>query len=105
MTSLSTHVLDTAQGRPASGVRVTLERSVDGGWQHVAEDVTDDQGRISSLGLALDSGTYRLVFATGDAGNLFFPEVHLIVDLDGSEEHYHLPVLLSPFGYTTYRGG
>jgi 5-hydroxyisourate hydrolase len=104
MTSLSTHVLDTAQGRPVSGVSVTLERSVDGGWQHVAEDVTDDQGRISSLGLALDSGIYRLVFATGDAGNPFFPEVHLIVDLDGSEEHYHLPVLLSPFGYTTYRG-
>jgi 5-hydroxyisourate hydrolase len=104
MTSLSTHVLDTAQGRPASGVSVTLERSVDGGWQPVAEDVTDDQGRIPSLGLALDSGIYRLVFATGDAGNPFFPEVHLIVDLDGSEEHYHVPVLLSPFGYTTYRG-
>jgi 5-hydroxyisourate hydrolase len=104
MTSLSTHVLDTAEGRPASGVSVTLERSVDGGWQHVAENVTDDQGRISSLGLALDSGIYRLVFATGDAGNPFFPEVHLIVDLDGSEEHYHVPVLLSPYGYTTYRG-
>lgn len=104
MTSLSTHVLDTAQGRPASGVSVTLERSVDGGWQHVAEDVTDEQGRIASLGLALDSGIYRLVFATGDAGNPFFPEVHLVVDLDGSEEHYHVPVLLSPYGYTTYRG-
>jgi 5-hydroxyisourate hydrolase len=104
MTSLSTHVLDTGLGRPASGISVTLERSLDGGWQHVGDGVTDDEGRIPNLGRALDSGVYRLVFATGDAGNPFFPEVHLIVDLDGSEEHYHVPVLLSPYGYTTYRG-
>ncbi len=104
MTSLSTHVLDTAEGGPAVGVVVTLERTVDGAWQYVAEGATDAAGRIGALGLALDSGIYRLVFATGDFGNPFFPEVHIVVDLDGSEEHYHVPLLLSPYGYTTYRG-
>jgi 5-hydroxyisourate hydrolase len=104
MTGLSTHVLDLAAGRPAQGVSVTLERSSDGGWQHVAEGVTDGNGRIPALGVALGSGIYRLVFATGDAGNPLFPEVHLIVDVDEAEDHYHVPLLLSPYGYSTYRG-
>ena len=104
MTGLSTHILDLAEGRPARGVTVTLERSFDGGWQHVGEGVTDESGRIGALGVALSSGIYRLIFLTGDAGNLFFPEVHLIVDVDDSEEHYHVPLLLSPYGYSTYRG-
>jgi len=104
VTSISTHVLDTGEGGPVVGMAVTVERSVDGGWQHVSEGVTDVNGRIPSLAVAIDSGVYRLVFATGDAGNPFFPEVHLVVDLDGGEDHYHLPVLLSDYGYTTYRG-
>jgi 5-hydroxyisourate hydrolase len=104
MTGLSTHVLDTVSGLPAAGVQVTLERSFDGGWQHVGEGVTDEDGRVSSLGVALGSGIYRLVFATGDAGNPFFPEVHVIVDLDEARNHYHVPLLLSAYGYTTYRG-
>ncbi|MGH8870642.1 MAG: hydroxyisourate hydrolase [Acidimicrobiia bacterium] len=104
MISLSTHVLDTGEGRPVVGMNVTLERSFDDGWQHVGEGVTDDGGRIPALGVALGSGIYRLVFATGDAGNPFFPEVHLIVDLDETEDHYHIPLLLSPYGYATYRG-
>ncbi|MGH8952035.1 MAG: hydroxyisourate hydrolase [Acidimicrobiia bacterium] len=104
MTSLSTHVLDAGEGRPAVGVTVTLERSLDGSWQFAGEGVTDENGRISALGVVLGPGVYRLVFATGDAGNTFFPEVHVIVDIDDSEEHYHVPLLLSPFGYTTYRG-
>ena len=104
MISLSTHVLDVSVGSPASGVSVTLERRMDGGWQHVGEGVTDADGRIAALGVALGSGIYRLAFATGDAGSPFFPEVHVIVDLDDSQSHYHVPVLLSPYGYTTYRG-
>lgn len=104
MTSLSTHVLDAGQGMPAVGVTVTLERSLDGSWQFVGEGVTDENGRIAALGVALGSAVYRLVFATGDAGNTFFPEVHVIVDVDESEGHYHVPLLLSPFAYTTYRG-
>jgi 5-hydroxyisourate hydrolase len=104
MISLSTHVLDTAEGQPLAGVSVTLERRLDGGWQHVGEGVTDADGRITALGVALGSGVHRLVFATGDAGNPFFPEVHVIVDLDDTVGHYHVPLLLSPYGYTTYRG-
>ena len=104
MTGLSTHVLDLGAGRPAEGVTVTLERSVDGGWQQVGAGVTDWNGRVAALGVAIGSGVYRLVFATGDAGNRFFPEVHLIVDIDEAEEHYHVPLLLSPFGFSTYRG-
>ena len=104
MTSLSTHVLDTAEGGPAVGLVVTLERTVDGAWHHVGEGTTDTAGRIGAIGPALDSGIYRLVFATGDYGNPFFPEINIVVDLDGSEEHYHVPLLLSRYGYTTYRG-
>lgn len=104
MTGLSTHVLDTVTGQPAAGVMVTLERSSNGGWQHVAEGVTDQGGRVAALGVALGSGIYRLVFATGDAGNPFFPEIHLIIDIDEAQDHYHVPLLLSTYGYTTYRG-
>ncbi len=104
MISLSTHVLDTGEGRPLAGVAVNLERELDGGWQHVGEGVTDHDGRIAAVGVALGAGVYRLVFATGDAGNPFFPEVHVIVDLDDSQGHYHVPLLLSPYGFTTYRG-
>ena len=104
MIGLSTHVLDTESGQPAVGVTVRLERSSDGGWQHVGDGITDDDGRMAALGVALGSGVYRLVFATGDAGNLFFPEVHVIVDLDDARDHYHVPLLLSSYGYTTYRG-
>jgi 5-hydroxyisourate hydrolase len=104
VTGLSTHVLDTTTGSPATGVSVVLERSSDGGWQHVGEGVTDDDGRVAALGVALGSGVYRLVFATGAAGNSFYPEVHVIVDIDEAREHYHIPLLLSEYGYTTYRG-
>jgi 5-hydroxyisourate hydrolase len=104
MAGLSTHVLDLAAGRPAQGVVVSLEQFVGDVWQRVGEGVTDGNGRIGELGEALGSGVYRLVFATGDAGNAFFPEVHLVVDIDEAEEHYHVPLLLSPYGFTTYRG-
>ena len=104
MIGLSTHVLDTVSGQAAVGMNVILERSSDGRWQHVGEGVTDDDGRIAALGVALGSGIYRLVFATGEAGNPFFPEVHVIVDLDDARDHYHVPLLLSSYGYTTYRG-
>jgi 5-hydroxyisourate hydrolase len=104
MTGLSTHVLDTVSGQPAVGVKVTLERASDGGWEYVGDGLTDDDGRVAALGVALGSGIYRLVFATGDAGNPFFPEVHVIVDVDDAIDHYHVPLLLSSYGYTTYRG-
>lgn len=110
--SLSTHVLDTSRGRPASGVEVFLERrGTDGGWQHVLAGVTDADGRISTLVPpgALGGGVYRLTFATGDyaaatGGTSFFPEVAVTFEVTDPDEHHHVPLLLSPYGYSTYRG-
>ncbi len=100
---VTTHVLDTALGRPATGVRVRLERS-DG--TVVGEGVTDDDGRVRELG-APEPGEHRLVFATGEwfaaAGrDAFWPEVAVTFTL--GEGHHHVPLLLSPFAYSTYRG-
>ena len=97
MATLSTHVLDTAAGRPAAGVPVTL---LDASGQVVAENVTDTDGRIGSLGGELAAGTYRLRFATDGP---FHPEVVIAFRVT-ADEHHHVPLLLSPYGYTTYRG-
>jgi 5-hydroxyisourate hydrolase len=104
VTSVSTHVLDTSSGEPVEGVTVTIERSLDSHWQHMSDGVTDVNGRIVMLAGAVFSGVYRLVFETGDAGNPFYPQVHVVVDLDEDQDHYHIPLLISPYGYTTYRG-
>ena len=100
---VTTHVLDAALGRPAVGMRVRLER-VDG--TVVADAVTDSDGRVRELGAPLP-GEHRLVFATGDwfasAGReTFFPEV--VVSFAFAGGHHHVPLLLSPFAYSTYRG-
>lgn len=97
MATLSTHVLDTAGGRPASGVPVTL---LDADGTVLADWVTDDDGRIGALGGDLAPGTYRLRFAVDGP---FYPEVVVTFRID-ADEHYHVPLLLSPFGYSTYRG-
>jgi 5-hydroxyisourate hydrolase len=112
MSAITTHVLDTAAGKPAAGVRVRLE---DGNGTQVAVGTTDDDGRVRSLGPdLLPPGTYRLVFDTagyfaGIGQRCFYPEVVVTVALDDTGpadtgQHYHLPVLLSPFAYSTYRG-
>jgi 5-hydroxyisourate hydrolase len=108
---ISTHVLDTARGHPADAVPVVLEREGPGGWEQVGADVTDADGRIASLlppGEPLAHGRYRLTFDTGayfrtlgDA--VFYPEVAVVFTVAG-DEHHHVPLLLSPFGYSTYRG-
>ena len=100
---VTTHVLDAATGRPASGVQVRLERA-DGTL--VARASTDDDGRVRDLGSPAP-GVHRLVFATGEwfaaAGReTFYPEV--VVTFDLGEGHHHVPLLLSPFAYSTYRG-
>jgi len=121
--TLSTHVLDTTSGRPASGVRVTLERedpadsdAAAAGWTTLATAVTDEDGRVASFANAsgedasdLDPGAYRLRFETGayfEALGLdaFHPHVEVVFRLSGGAGHTHVPLLLSPFGYTTYRG-
>ena len=108
MSTLSTHVLDTARGRPAAGVPVRLERA--GGGPPLAEAVTGEDGRIAALGPAdLAAGAYRVIFDTGAyfalAGQrAFYPEVAISFLVEAMDGHYHVPLVLSPFGYATYRG-
>ena len=105
--TLSTHVLDAALGRPAVGVAVRLE-ALDA--TVLAESHTDADGRIADFGGgALDTGTYRLRFDTGGyfaatEQSGFYPEVVLTFDIADAQQHYHVPLLLSPFAYSTYRG-
>ncbi len=103
MTTLSTHVLDTATGEPAGGMRVHLARSRAEGWDVVSEFDTDADGRVAGFG-DVPGGVYRLGFETGEWGNEFLPFVHVVFRVDESRSHYHVPLLLSPYGYTTYRG-
>ena len=102
MSTLSTHVLDTAAGRPAAGVRVTLETRA---GDPLGEGVTDADGRIAALGPdRLGAGDYVLRFDTSAHARGFYPEVVVVFTVAGADEHYHVPLLLSPYGYTTYRG-
>jgi 5-hydroxyisourate hydrolase len=102
---LSTHVLDTASGAPASGVPVSLSLQVDGtdAWTPLVTAVTDDDGRAALLHDGPDPGTYRLLFDTSGRSG-FFPEVAVVVAVPEGTQRLHVPLLLSPFGYTTYRG-
>jgi 5-hydroxyisourate hydrolase len=108
--TLSTHVLDAARGRPAAGVAVRL---VAGNGAELATAVTDDDGRVRELAADLPAGTYRITFdtgsyfaATGQQG--FYPEVTVAFTVADagvdSGQHHHVPLLLSPFAYSTYRG-
>jgi 5-hydroxyisourate hydrolase len=112
MSAITTHVLDTSRGRPAAGVPVTLEVEAAGGWELVGKGATNADGRIPDLvaeEITLEAGVYRLIFDTaryfatqGTKG--FYPEVTITFKLDDPVQHYHVPLLLSPFGYSTYRG-
>jgi 5-hydroxyisourate hydrolase len=109
---LTTHVLDLRLGRPAAGVAVRLERmDAGGGWHELASSATNDDGRVQDL-LAvgqLKAGVHRLTFDVGayfTAQNVeyFYPQVSVEFVVSDSTRHYHVPLLLSPFGYSTYRG-
>ncbi|HMD35994.1 MAG TPA: hydroxyisourate hydrolase [Vicinamibacterales bacterium] len=109
---ITTHVLDTALGGPAAGVTVILEVRQGSDWHPVGRGATDEKGRLGTLtdGHTLVPGTYRLTFdlasyhrATGVVA-AFFPEARIAFSVRDPEEHYHVPLLVSPFGYTTYRG-
>jgi 5-hydroxyisourate hydrolase len=108
---ITTHVLDTATGQPAAGMAVVLKHlGEDGRWRQLAEGVTDDDGRLNLLPIdTLVDGRYRLSFATGEyfqrrSVASLYPQVSVEFQVTAADEHYHIPLLLSPFGYSTYRG-
>ncbi len=110
MSTVTTHVLDTSVGRPAAGVGVTLQRVEGSETTELGHANTDGDGRVHELGPdSLPAGTYRLVFATGgyfgERGvDAFYPQVVLDFVVADSGGHYHVPLLLAPYAYSTYRG-
>jgi len=114
MSGITTHVLDTARGKPAPGVPVVLDVLDPDSplWRRLGEAVTDDDGRARRLlpeGTALVPGTYRITFATAVYFRAleiegFFPEAAIVFEVRDAAQHYHVPLLLSPYGYSTYRG-
>ena len=107
---ISTHILDTTKGKPARGVTVSLELLDGATWRRIGEGVTNDDGRVKPLlDVIPKEGTYRIRFEVGayfkDAKQeAFFPAVSIEFAVHSTKEHYHLPLLLNPFGYSTYRG-
>ena len=111
MIQITTHVLDTARGKPAAGVPVTLRKSSGKEWDTLANGITNQDGRVQDL-LAKDKvltpGVYRIVFDTKtyfetQKVKVFYPYVMVVFEVEEGEK-YHIPLLLSPFGYSTYRG-
>jgi 5-hydroxyisourate hydrolase len=108
--TLSTHVLDATSGRPAPNVALTLHRWAQTGWEPVGEGFTDDDGRCRTLAPSgLQAAIYRLVFDTGayfaaSGQRGFYPEVSIVFEVTEPTRHHHVPLLLSPFAYSTYRG-
>jgi len=109
MNAITTHVLDLTSGLPAAGVTVRLERAEGERWTEQGHATTDSDGRVrDALGPLVATGRYRLSFATGAyfaarGVKSFHPEVVVVFEID-ELKHHHVPLLLSPFGYSTYRG-
>jgi len=112
MSGITTHVLDTAEGRPAAGVPLVLERFDGSRWIEVGRGETDADGRQRALvpsGTAVGAGRYRMHFDTGvyfakTKTTAFYPEVSVVFEIVDASAHYHVPLLLAPFGFSTYRG-
>jgi 5-hydroxyisourate hydrolase len=111
MSQITSHILDTTKGKPAAGVRVFLYQGGNDEWTEISWGTTNDDGRISDLLKTeepLQYGIYKIRFETKDYFDqsgiaTFYPFVEIIFDIT-TQEHYHIPLLLNPFGYTTYRG-
>lgn len=109
---LSVHVLNLQDGLPSPGVKVLLEKQDGKAWNELNSGTTNEQGRIPALypeGKTLEKGTYRVTFKTGEWFTAhktasFFPEIPVIFAVDGTVPDYHIPLLLSPYGFSTYRG-
>jgi 5-hydroxyisourate hydrolase len=112
MSQITTHVLDTTRGNPAASLPISLYQQKGDSWNKMAEGLTNADGRIGDLlstDVILNTGTYRLHFDTkkyysSNNEQGFYPYVDIVFELDGSGTHYHIPLLLTAFGYTTYRG-
>ena len=112
MTQITSHILDTSAGRPAAGVKISLLRQLGDAWQLLGSASTNDDGRVADFtgnDDALAAGTYKLTFYLSDyyAGqkqSSFYPFVDVVFGIEGDGQHYHVPLLLNPFGYSTYRG-
>lgn len=111
MSPITTHILDTAAGCPADGVAVVLEQQTESGWSTRAQGTTDDDGRVKDLLTegSLEAGIYRITFDIEgyyerQSIRGFYPHATIVFRVDDPEQHYHVPLLLSPFGYSTYRG-
>jgi 5-hydroxyisourate hydrolase len=113
MSPITTHVLDLSRGRPAAGLDVILERAHGGAdWAELARGTTGADGRLTDLlpgAVGITAGTYRLRFATAryfaaQGARGFYPEVLVVFQVEEAADHYHIPLLLSPYGYSTYRG-
>lgn len=108
---ITTHVLDTARGKPAAGILVKLERrTTEGTWTEVGRAKTDNDGRAKSLMSGpVENGVYRVTFDTATYFRerhveTFYPEATIVFTVTDAAQHYHVPLLLAPWGYTTYRG-
>lgn len=113
MSRITTHILDTSTGRPAADIRVQLHVLRDTDWEQVGSSLTNEDGRAGFVpvdsGGGLEAGIYRIRFSTADYfarqdADTFYPYVDIAFRLPDNGEHYHVPLLISPFGYTTYRG-
>jgi 5-hydroxyisourate hydrolase len=112
MSGITTHVLDTSRGRPAAGIDVVLQRLVGGEWEAIGGGRTDADGRVRALlrdTLQVVPGIHRLIFETAGyfsalGTRSFYPQVTIAFEIVDPGEHYHVPLLLSPYGYSTYRG-
>ena len=110
MSRITTHILDTAIGKPAAGVAVGLYLEEGGEFKELLSQTTDGDGRVKNFGdESLGCGVYKLVFNIGEYfegqnREVFFPRADLVFKVSSSSEHYHVPLLLSGFGYSTYRG-
>jgi len=113
MSQITTHVLDTAIGKPAEGIDITLSQfTANNDWKLINGGTTNSDGRVGNLladNIVLPAGRYKVLFTIeayfqNQGVEAFYPYAEIVFDITGEGEHYHIPLLLSPFGYSTYRG-